>query len=110
MERAKKEIVDGKVKMTMVHEDFFTIFAFLMGAVKIGLLVYAWRTCAISIGTVVALMSLARMLLLARRLNAVSKFDRIVVFRDGQIEADGTFGALMADNEYFRELYLAGSE
>lgn len=57
-QQAKKEIVDGKVKMTMVHEAFFTIFALLMGAVKIGLLVYAWRTRAVSIGTVVALMAL----------------------------------------------------
>lgn len=56
--RAKREIVDQKVKMTLVHEAFFTIFALLMGAVKIGLLVYAWRTRSISIGTVVALMSL----------------------------------------------------
>lgn len=57
-QQAKKEIVDGKVKMTMVHEAFFTIFALLMGAVKIGLLAYAWHTRAMSIGTVVALMAL----------------------------------------------------
>lgn len=56
--QAKREIVDGKVKMTLVHKAFFTIFALLMGAVKIGLLVYAWRMGSISIGTVVALMSL----------------------------------------------------
>lgn len=56
--QAKREIVDQKVKMTLVHEAFFTIFALLMGAVKIGLLVYAWRTRGISVGTVVALMSL----------------------------------------------------
>lgn len=56
--RAKREIVDQKVKMTLVHEAFFTIFALLMGAVKIGLIVYAWRTGSISIGTVVALMAL----------------------------------------------------
>lgn len=57
-QQARREIVNGKVKMTMVHEAFFTIFALLMGAVKIGLLAYAWRTGSISIGTVVALMSL----------------------------------------------------
>lgn len=57
-QQAKKEIVDGKVKMTLVHEAFFTIFALLMGLIKIGLLAYAWRTDSISIGTVVALMSL----------------------------------------------------
>lgn len=56
--RAKEEIVDGRVKMTLVHEAFFTIFALLMGAVKIGLLAYAWRTGSISVGTVVALMAL----------------------------------------------------
>lgn len=56
--QAKREIVDQKVKMTLVHEAFFTIFALLMGAVKIELIVYAWRTGSISIGTVVALMAL----------------------------------------------------
>lgn len=56
--RAKEEIVDGRVKMTLVHEAFFTIFALLMGAVKIGLLAYAWRSGSISVGTVVALMEL----------------------------------------------------
>lgn len=57
-QQAKREIVDGKVKITMVHEAFFTIFAMLVAAVKIGLLVYAWKAEDISVGTVVALMSL----------------------------------------------------
>lgn len=57
-QRAKQEIVDGKVKITMVHEAFFTIFALLVAAVKIGLLAYAWRTETVSVGTVVALMTL----------------------------------------------------
>ncbi len=56
--RAKREIVDGKVKITMVHEAFFTIFALLVAAVKIGLFVYAWRTGNVSVGAVVALMAL----------------------------------------------------
>lgn len=50
------------------------------------------------------------LVLIAHRLNAVGRFDRIVAFRDGQIEADGKFEKLMKENAYFRELYLAGSE
>ncbi|MBE5962829.1 MAG: ABC transporter ATP-binding protein [Lachnospiraceae bacterium] len=55
---AKKEIVRSKVKMNMVHEAFFTIFAVLVGFLNIGILIYAWNTKAFSVGSVVALLSL----------------------------------------------------
>ncbi len=55
---AKKEIVRSKVKMNMVHEAFFTIFAVLVGFLNIGILVYAWTTKTLSVGSVVALLSL----------------------------------------------------
>lgn len=58
VEGASREIVDSKVKMTMIHEAFFTIFAILVGFVKIGIIVYGWTTKSLSIGAIVALISL----------------------------------------------------
>ncbi len=56
--RAKREIVISKVKMDMIHEAFFTIFALLVAILDIGILVYVWKTRSISIGSMVALISL----------------------------------------------------
>lgn len=56
--RAKRRIVSSKVKMTMIHEAFFTIFALLVACLDIGLLVYAWRYRHLSVGAVVALITL----------------------------------------------------
>lgn len=55
---AKSEIVSSKVKMNMIHEAFFTLFALLGAFLNIGILIYAWMNPAISIGTTVALISL----------------------------------------------------
>lgn len=55
---AKKIIVSSKVKMNMIHEAFFTIFALLVGCLDIGVLIYAWKTCSLSVGSVVALIVL----------------------------------------------------
>lgn len=55
---AKNEIVSSKVKMNMIHEAFFTLFALLTALLNIGMLIYAWLNPAISIGTTVALISL----------------------------------------------------
>lgn len=55
---AKKEIVDTKVKMNMIHEAFFTIFALLVACLDIAVLVYAWQTKSLSVGSVVALITL----------------------------------------------------
>ena len=55
---AKQVIVLSKVKMTMIHEAFFTIFAWLVVCLDIGLLVYAWKYSRLSIGAVVALITL----------------------------------------------------
>lgn len=41
---AKRVIVSSKVKMTMIHEAFFTIFALLVACLDIGILAYAWKT------------------------------------------------------------------
>ena len=55
---ASGEIVSSKVKMTLIHEAFFTIFAMLIGFVKIGIIIYGWMTNALSIGQIVALIVL----------------------------------------------------
>lgn len=55
---AKKVIVDSKVKMTLIHEAFFTIFALIITFIKIGIVIYGWLTKSISIGSIVALISL----------------------------------------------------
>ncbi|MBE6022563.1 MAG: ABC transporter ATP-binding protein [Cellulosilyticum sp.] len=55
---AKKEIVRSKVKMNMIHEAFFTVFALLVALLNIGILLYAWYTKSLSIGAIVALLSL----------------------------------------------------
>lgn len=55
---AKRVIVSSKVKMTMIHEAFFTIFACLVACLDIGILVYAWRDGSLSVGAVVALITL----------------------------------------------------
>lgn len=57
-ESSKSEIVKAKVKMNMIHEAFFTIFALLVAVLNIGILVYAWLNRSVSIGTSVALLSL----------------------------------------------------
>lgn len=56
--KAKNEIVSSKVKMNMIHEAFFTLFALLTALLNIGMLIYAWLNPSISIGTTVALISL----------------------------------------------------
>lgn len=55
---AKQIIVASKVKMTMIHEAFFTIFALLVAVLDIGILIYAWKNSHLSVGAVVALITL----------------------------------------------------
>ena len=56
--KAKEDIVSSKVKMTMIHEAFFTIFALLVAMLDIGILFYAWKTQNLTVGSVVALITL----------------------------------------------------
>ena len=56
--KAKRIIVSSKVKMTMIHEAFFTIFALLVAFLDIGILAYAWKNSHLSVGSVVALITL----------------------------------------------------
>lgn len=57
-QNAKKDIVSSKVKMNMIHEAFFTIFALLVAVLNIGILFYAWNGKNLTVGSVVALISL----------------------------------------------------
>lgn len=56
--KSRNEIVDSKVKMKLVHEAFFMIFALLVTFIKIGIIAYGWITKSITIGSAVALISL----------------------------------------------------
>ena len=55
---AKEDIVSSKIKMYMIHEAFFTTFALLVAMLDIGILFYAWKTQNITVGSVVALITL----------------------------------------------------
>ena len=55
---AKESIVSAKVKMNMIHEAFFTIFALLVAMLDIGILFYAWKMQNLTVGSVVALIAL----------------------------------------------------
>ena len=55
---ANESIVPAKVKMNMIHEAFFTIFALLVAILDIGILFYAWKTQNLTVGSVVALIAL----------------------------------------------------
>ena len=57
-ERAKKEIVDTQAKMGMVHEAFFMIFALIVALLELGILVFAWMSGSLTVGEVVALITL----------------------------------------------------
>jgi ABC-type multidrug transport system, ATPase and permease components len=57
-ETASNEIINSKVKMTLIHEAFFTIFVILVGVLKIGIIAYGWTTKSLTIGEIVALISL----------------------------------------------------
>lgn len=54
----KENIVSSKVKMNMIHEAFFTIFALLVAMLDIGILFYAWKTKNLTVGSIVALIAL----------------------------------------------------
>ena len=47
----------SKVKVDMIHEAFFTIFALLVAVLDIGILL-PWKTKNLTVGSVVALIAL----------------------------------------------------
>ena len=58
--QAKREIVFAKVSMNLIHEAFFALFALLVAALDVGILVYAWRTRSLTVGQAVALLTLTQ--------------------------------------------------
>lgn len=56
--KAKREIVNSKTKMSMIHEAFFVLFAVLVIFLDVGILMYAYNSKAVSVGEAVALISL----------------------------------------------------
>lgn len=56
--RARDEIVNSKVKMNLIHEAFFTIFALLVALLNVGVLLYAWHNKTLTVGSAIALISL----------------------------------------------------
>lgn len=53
-----KNIVDGKTKIKLVHEIFFTVFALIVNILKVVVLGYAVLKSDLSVGAVVAVISL----------------------------------------------------
>ena len=47
-------------------------------------------------------------LVIAHRLSTIKAADRIIVLKDGRVEAEGTFEALTQSSGYFRELIGEG--
>lgn len=58
VQNATEDIVSSKVKMNMIHESFFTIFALIVAMLDIGILFYAWSDKSLTVGSVVALIAL----------------------------------------------------
>lgn len=58
LEGYKQEIVAAKVKMNLIHESFFTLFAIFIIVIKMIILFYTWKTKSLSIGVAIALLSL----------------------------------------------------
>jgi ATP-binding cassette subfamily B protein len=57
-EASKTEIINAKVRIKLIHEAFFTIFAVFIIVIKVGILIYGWFTASVSVGAVVALITL----------------------------------------------------
>ena len=53
-----KNIVDGKTKIKLVHEIFFTVFDLIVNALKVGVLGYAVLKSDLSVGAIVTVISL----------------------------------------------------
>ena len=55
---ASEEIVKSKTKMKMIHEAFFAIFALFITLIKVIIIFISWKNNALSVGSVVALLTL----------------------------------------------------
>lgn len=55
---AAEQIVHSKTKMTLIHEAFFAVFAFFVTLIKVVILFASWKSGSISVGALVALLTL----------------------------------------------------
>jgi ATP-binding cassette subfamily B protein len=55
---AAEEIVESKTKMKLIHEAFFAIFAFFITLIKVIIIFISWKSDALSVGSLVALLTL----------------------------------------------------
>ncbi|MDO4326863.1 MAG: ABC transporter ATP-binding protein [bacterium] len=100
---AKEQIVSAKVKMNMIHEAFFTIFAILVAVLDVGILLFAWKTQSISVGAVVALLSLIEnaytpiaifnVLYVQYKLDwtAFGRFEEVLLLKEDTMLQDGKY-------------------
>lgn len=56
--KSKKEIVSSKIKMTLIHEAFFAVFALLVIIIKIAIIFYGWKSKSLSVGEIIAIIAL----------------------------------------------------
>lgn len=57
-EKGINNIVDGKTKIKLIHEIFFTAFGILVAFLKIGILLYAFYNKNLTVGEIVAIITL----------------------------------------------------
>lgn len=98
---SREGIVSGKTRMLLVHELFFTLFALLVALVKIGFLLYAYLSSALTVGGFVALTMLVdrayqpiavfNVLYVQYKLNrvALARYDQILSAPDTPRMLDG---------------------
>lgn len=55
---AAKDIVASKVKMKLIHEAFFAVFAFFITIIKVIIIFISWKSNSLSVGALVALLTL----------------------------------------------------
>ena len=105
-ETAAGEIISNKVKMSLIHEAFFAVFAILVGFIKIGIIAYGWSTKNLTIGAIVALIALVEnaytpiaifnVLYVQYKLDKVA-FERYTDFLDAKEDSRLTQGILLSD-------------
>lgn len=104
-ERSKDEIIRSKIGISFIHEAFFAAFAVLIILIKAALIIYAWSTRSISIGAVVALITLVdnaytpiaifNVLFVQYRLDTAA-FKRYTAFLDSPEDPQLQIGSSMA--------------
>lgn len=113
---AGKTIVSAKVKMQMIHEAFFTMFAFLVACLDVGILVYAWQNSRLSVGSAVALLTLIdnaytpvaifNVLYVQYKLNKTAwrRFTSLLDLKEDSQLQQGTALDALSDGIYIRNL------